>query len=36
LVAAADGGIWMTEIEMDETEDPQALLQVGVQLGPRD
>ena len=33
LVAAGDGGIWMTELEYQGTDKPQKILCVGTQLG---
>ena len=33
LVATADGGIWMTEVQFEKDDEDQGILQVGTQLG---
>jgi methionyl-tRNA formyltransferase len=33
LVATGDGGVWMTEVQLEGIDEPQRLLRIGTQLG---
>jgi hypothetical protein len=33
LVATADGGIWITESQIEGMQEPEELLDIGTQLG---